>query len=632
MTFRFEPEMCRDLEISRDREWLLANGIGGYSMGTISGINTRRYHGLLVAATIPPAERTLLLAGIEASVQSSGEAIYISTNEYSGAVYPEGYLLIDSFEVGRTAARWRYSVQDMRIERTIQAHQGENAVTLRYTNVGERPVLLTLRPLTACRTYHGNFLESPGYPERMQFPPDETIVLHRGIELHLAHGEGRRLPVEGWYYRFEHRRESVRGLDPRDDLFCPCELRYELEPGKSAVLVASEGSRRQPLAPLPGWENSSDEGGTLERFKEQAQTFLIRGDARSTILAGYPWFTDWGRDAMISLPGLCLATGQVSFARDTLRSYAGCLRDGLIPNRFLEKGGADYNTCDATLWFAHAAYETLLAEWDEVFAKEMLTVLRSIADHHFRGTLFGIGMDSADGLLRQGVPGQQLTWMDVKIGSWVVTPRHGKPVEVNGLWINLLRVLEWLCERLGEDGKRYADAATKAEKSFERLYWVESRGHYFDTVGPEDASLRPNQLIAMGLPFGPARGKNAVRALETIERELLTPVGLRTLGPSEPGYIGRYEGPLNQLDAAYHQGTVWPWLLGPYVDAVLRLTGHRDRAMRAVAEAGRMLNEFGIGGIAEVYDGDPPHRPNGCPWQAWSLAEVLRVLEKVETN
>jgi glycogen debranching enzyme len=622
MTYSLDEQQCRNLEVSARREWILPNGIGGFAMGTVSGINTRRYHGHLVAATHPPTERTVLLAAIDATIQADGNPVGVSANQYPGAIHPEGNHYLRGFSVGREAV-WRYRAGSMEVEKTLAMHPGENACTVRYTNTGAVPFLLILRPLVSHKFYHGEFHESPDYPQSLEFPRNRSVIKHGGVSLVLAHEGAQRLPIQGWYYRFEHSRELERGLPARDDLFCPCELRYELLPGESATLVASVGRAAAPIAPS---DEDRPAGHRLSTgLSDAAEAFFVRTKARSSIMAGYPWFTDWGRDTMISLPGICLHTGRMGEARQILSDYAGQVRDGLIPNRFVEQGETpDYNTVDATLWFVNAVFKTLEAEWDEKFARSMLIVLREVHRKHVEGTLFGIHVDPADGLLTQGEPGLQLTWMDAKIGDWVVTPRHGKPVEVNGLWINALRVLEWLCQRLGEDGTQFAEEAAHAESSFAAKFWHEGRGHYLDTIEPDDVSLRPNQVIAMALPFGPAKGANASRALGVVSRELLTPFGLRTLGPEEPGYIGRFQGSLPELDAAYHQGTVWPWLLGPYATALVKIQRDRAGAKKALRGAKEMLTDYGLGGIAEVYDGDEPHRPGGCPWQAWSVAEILR--------
>jgi predicted glycogen debranching enzyme len=615
---------CRDLERSTSLEWMLPNGIGGYAMGTVSGINTRRYHGHLIAATKPPAERSLLLATVEATMQAEGQPVPLSSNQYPGATHPDGYRNIESFRASADTAEWHYRSGSLRVRKTLRMHAGANACTLEYENCGERPLLLVLRPLVAHRSHHGNFGERPGYPAELEFPKNLSVIGHDGLRLVLCHPGAQRLPVQGWYYRFEHTREFERGLDGREDLYCPCELRYEVLPGEVAALTASEGGA---VEPLPTGELETAEPQSLQdELSEACRKFLVQGQ-RSSIIAGYPWFADWGRDTMIALPGICIRNGKHAEARQILSDYAVQMRQGLIPNRFAEDGQEpEYNTADATLWYANAVYEALRADWQPEFAEAMFRSLLETYDWHVLGTHFGIRMDPEDGLLTQGAPGVQLTWMDVKIDEWVVTPRHGKPIEICALWINMLRILEWLATRLGQDAPAMRAAAETAEASFERKFWCESRGHYFDTVDPYDASLRPNQVLAMSLPFGPAKGEKAEIALKAVEDHLATPVGLRTLGPGEPGYRGRFTGPLRELDMAYHQGTVWPWLLGPYCSALVRVRGDREGARKILEGAKAMLEEYGLGGISECYDGDAPHRPGGCPWQAWSVAELHRAL------
>lgn len=620
-TYSLDAGQCRNFEVSSKREWLLTNGIGGFAMGTVSGANTRRYHGHLVAATDPPAQRMVLVASVEADIQSDGNPIGVSCNQYVGAVHPEGYQYLEGFTVSSQVATWRYRVAGMVMEKHLALHPGQNACTLVYANAGPKPFHLALRPLILHRSYHDNFRAFEEYPSGLAFPRNKTVVEHAGVPIVIRHDKARRMPAIGWFYRFEHLRELERGLDGRDDLFCPCELGYELLPGETAVLVLSAFDGAKPHLQWPDEPPATTPGDCL---RDAASKFFVETRSRHSILAGFPWFTDWGRDTMIALPGLCLHTGRVAEARAIILDYASQMKQGLIPNRFVEHGEPEYNTVDATLWFAQAIYRTLEAEWDEKFARKVMKPLESVFNNHVKGTLFGIKADPSDGLLHQGEEGVQLTWMDARVGDWVVTPRHGKPVEINGLWINALRVMEWLADRLGKDSTKYRAAAEKAEASFEAKFWKESLGFYLDTAEPDDASLRPNQLIAMALPFGPAKGKKAQRALDRIGRELVTPVGLRTLGPAEPAYIGKFEGPMAERDAAYHQGTVWPWLMGPYVTALVRLTGDRAEAKRLLKNARELIYECGIGGIAEVYDGDEPRQPGGCPWQAWSVAEWLR--------
>ncbi|MCC6686334.1 MAG: glycogen debranching enzyme family protein [Fimbriimonadaceae bacterium] len=622
MMYSLDSSQCRNYDLSSRREWILTNGLGGYAMGTVAGSNTRRYHGHLVVADPAPAYRLALLGGVEAYVQGDANPIGISCHQYQGAVNPEGHHTLESFSVTKTWALWRHRVAGMNVEKRLAMHRGVNACTIEYCNTGDGPIALQLRPLVQHKFYHENFRSDDAYPHVQAFPKDRTIVEHEGRTLLLRHDRAQRLPAVGWYYRFEYLRELERGLEGRDDLFCPCELRYELAPGESAVLVASLNDE---VDPWTDWSEPPKDPSLASHLKDAAERFLVETPTRTSLIAGYPWFTDWGRDTMISLPGICLHTGRVEMARQIILDYAKQMNQGLIPNRFVDDGEEpEFNTVDATLWFANAAYKTLEAGWDEAFAKKAMKALQEMFKWHMQGTHYGIGVDPDDGLLKQGTEGVQLTWMDAKIGDWVVTPRHGKPVEINGLWINALRVMEWLAGKLKMDPKPYKEAANRAEGNFDAKFWKESLGYYMDTADPDDASLRPNQLIAMALPFGPAKGKRAEAALAVISRELLTPAGLRTLAPDDVKYRGRFEGPLAELDAAYHQGTVWPWLMGPYVSAMVRLTGDKVEARRLLKNAKDLLHEYGLGGIAEVYDGDKPRNAGGCPWQAWSVAEWLR--------
>jgi glycogen debranching enzyme len=590
-------------------------------MGTASGANTRRYHGLLVA--------TVLLAAIEAHATVDGEAVGLSTNQYVGAVHPKGFSRLESFSCGE-AAEWTFAVGGAEVVKTVRLVEGANACVVEYRNNGSGPIALTLRPLVCHKFYHDNFRLTDFYPQFLVFPEGRTVLSHNDVQLTIVHPEADRTATTGWYYRFEHTREAERGLDPLDDLYCPCELRYVLGSGDRAVLRAYEGEE-------PAWPHEAPEAralATLEgQLEEAARHFVVRTAGRTTIVAGYPWFTDWGRDTAICVPGLLLARGLAAEARDVLSSLGQHMRDGLVPNRFPDRGAEpEFNTADATLWFVHAAWQTLEAEWDAPFAQQARAWIREALEAHLAGTRFGIGVDPADGLLSQGAPGYQLTWMDAKVGDWVVTPRHGKPVEVNGLWANALEAAARLEERLGGDPSALRAARERAVASFEAKFWNARAGHYLDTVDPDDASLRPNQLVAMALPYGPCRTEHARTALEAVRRELLTPNGLRSLAPGSPGYHPRYEGPMSERDAAYHQGTAWPWLLGPYVSAVLRHTGAVEECRALLGRARVWLAEYGLGGIAEVYDADPPQFPSGCPWQAWSVAEVLRALAELRAH
>lgn len=628
MVYRLSASECRNLDIASRREWLLTNGIGGYAMGTVAGANTRKYHGILVAAINPPADRMALLASIEAFVETDGLPIGLSTNLYQGSVYPEGYQFIESFAAGEHV-EWVYRVHGATIRKRVALQQGSNTTTIEYTNVGSRAVALTLRPLVCHRPYHQTFRVRQDYPDEVAYPKDRSIVRHSGIDLVLVHRGARRTPSSGWYYRFQLEREFERGLDGSDDLFCPCELSYELLGGESAVIVASTSVAAEPhtFADL-----SPDKGRSLfESLSSAANYFPVSTEGRHSLIAGYPWFTDWGRDTMIALPGVLVETGRLDMAKAILESYASALDQGMIPNRFVETGDRpEYNTVDATLWFVDAIYRVLNESWDARFAESMWPRLQEVHRWHRQGTRYGIRVDPEDGLLTQGEDGVQLTWMDAKIDDWVVTPRRGKAIEICGLWIHGLGVMAWMAKQLGQEPELYEAERATAEASFHEKFWKEPLGYYLDVVDPDDASLRPNQVIPFALEFGPGITQETRRALEVVARELLTPVGLRTLAPSDSNYRGRFQGSMRDRDAAYHQGTVWPWLAGPFWRAHIRATGSASEAKRWLKGIQPLLNEYGLGGVAEVYDGDPPRLPGGCPWQAWNVGQFIQLLRAIE--
>ncbi|RYG37716.1 hypothetical protein EON81_05855 [bacterium] len=579
-----------------DKEWLLTDGKGGYAMGSVAGACTRRYHGLFIPALRPPVGRTVLLKAVDAFVETGDGLVGISCNIYPGVIYPEGYRTIESFEVGRTA-KWRYRVEETLIEREVELLDGE--IRLRYQNASNSTARLILHPLLVQRDHHTE-------QEASDFDWKAHLSFNT-LDWEVSESAA-------WYHNFVHLRESERGLPDREHAYRPFVLSKLLQPGETAEISAKALSERSA-----GFQ--WDEGDNDNPFQEAARAFVVQGGDRTTILAGYPWFNDWGRDTMISLPGTLLANGRVREARDTILGYARRMRDGLIPNRFLDDGeGADYNTVDGTLWMFEATRRTLIAEPQQDFAREMSVHLRKSAEAHRSGTQFGIRVDK-DGLLEQGGGGLQLTWMDAKIGEWVVTPRTGKPIEVNALWINALDVLL----RLPNPPAWAESAIRQARRGFEK-FWREDLGWFADVLDPESVQLRPNQVIALSLNSVPVEKGRALRALESVERHLFTPKGLRTLAPFEPGYRGRFEGSMADRDSAYHQGTVWPWLLGPYVSALARF-GRSGDARRVLDATMPMLTDCGLGGISEVYDGDAPHRPAGCPWQAWSVAEPSRAWE-----
>ncbi len=366
-------------------------------------------------------------------------------------------------------------------------------------------------------------------------------------------------------------------------------------------------------------------------LKEAVGKFVVTAAGETDLVIGYPTTPLSGREAMIAVPGVFAASGRTAEARAVLRRWAGLMKKGLIPNRPDLKGPEAFDSVDVTLWFANALYETLVAEWDQEFAKEAAGWLDKVISSHRKGTHHGIRIDPEDGLLTQGEAGLQLTWMDVRLRDWLVTPRHGKPIEVNGLWVNALRIAAWIDEKLGRKPSKCAAMADRAAESMESKFWRPSLGYYLDTADPDDGSLRPNQVVAIGLPFAPLCGENAQTALWAVEDQLLTPFGLRTLSQDSSSYRGRYLAPMDEPDGALHQGCAWPWLLGPYIGALLKLGGDVQKAKALLDRCEQWMESYGMGGIAQFYDGDDPYREGGSPWHAWSAGEVLRAWKMVES-
>jgi glycogen debranching enzyme len=564
-------------------EWLETSGNGTYAMGTVSGAATRRYHALLVAALRPPVERRVLLARVEESV----EGHELATNQYPGCVHPQGYRKLVRFE-SEPFPTWTFDLGGLMVKKTVFLVHGESTVIVRWQTSGRSVVA---RPLIANRDHHA--LQKKGHIPQ---PP-----------LHIF-ARGRFEPSAHWYENTEYLVELERGFDFKEDLWSPGA--YHLE---DDWLVASTD-------PSP-WDRARvDEAEARERARRRQRDrtgdFVVRRrDGYPTIIAGYPWFADWGRDTMIALPGILLRSGRLDEAREVLRGFVGHMSRGVIPNRFPEVGEKpEYNTADATFWMfvaMHRYLEKRPGERDIVRA-----IAREVFEHHRRGTHHGIVIDPADGLVIAGGEGTQLTWMDAKVNGVVATPRHGKAVEINALYYNALRIA-------GEDAE-----ADRVKSSFQ-AFWNPARGCLFDVLG--DPKIRPNQIFAVGLPYSPLDPEQARAVVDVVERELVTPYGLRTLARGEPGYIGRYEGDSTQRDMSYHQGAVWPWLLGLFVDAYLRVHGTSPEVKRKLRHRFdpllRHMDEGCIGHVAELFDGDEPHHARAAPAQAWSLAELSRALD-----
>ena len=586
-----DRETCRNFVRSSKLEWLETNGTGAFAMGTVAGVNTRRYHALLAGSMNAPGGRRVLLARVEEEAVVGGQYFPLGTCQYPGVVAPRGFELLEEF-CSEPCATWVYSAGGVRIEKQVYLVEGQQAVVVRYR--ADRAITLRIRPFLADRGYHGLQRAFEWRDSGLRFFCEAPFAAD-------AH----------WYNNIEYLEELDRGLDFREDLYTPGVFSFELKAGEWASLCAS----------IDGTE-----GG--EPPIEKRDPFPIhRAGGGPTIIAGYPWFTDWGRDTMISLPGLLIVPGRLHEARLIIEEFLMWLRQGLIPNRFPDFGSEpEYNTADATLWMFQAVRAYLAAGGDREFLKDTFyPYARGIIEWHRRGTLNGIGVDAEDSLLRAGGPGTQLTWMDAKAGDRVVVPRHGKPVEINALWHSALCLMaEW-----GDDDC-WLDSL-KVAQSFRRMFWNRERGCLYDVItdGGAVAKIRPNQIFAVSLGHDLLETWQQQAVVRAVERELLTTVGLRTLERNDPEYKARYEGGPTERDGAYHQGTVWPWLMGPFIEAYLAAFGRTDQTVeycRGLLK--RFEEETGrgpcLGSIAEIYDGDEPHLPRGCPAQAWSVAELAR--------
>ena len=654
----------------RALEWLVTDGLGGFASGTVGGAHTRRYHGLLVAALAPPAQRTLLLSRLEETLAAGDQTYPLSTNEFAdGTIAPEGFRYLAHFGLQDGVPVWRYMPRgpsgDLELEKRVWM-PGPHTTAVAYTlRRAPAPARLDLVPLCAYRDMHHHTTGS----ESWHFDVARTTA---GLTVRAFDGAtpyhllvdvppGREWAFEepgAWWWRFLHRAERARGQDDQEDLYAAGTIRCPLGQGESLVVLVTTEPPERVLATLPQVRRTltpaahqapaDDEfGAQLRRAAGQflvarpapgeAPTFHPDGSpAAQTVIAGYHWFGDWGRDTMIALPGLAEATGRWQEAADILRTFARYVDKGMLPNRFPDSGAplteADYNTADATLWYFRAI-DAVDQRLRGGLVEELLPVLQEIVDWHVRGTRFGIEVDPQDGLLRIG--NGQLTWMDAQIGDWIVTPRDGKPVELAALWHHALVLIERWGIRLGHPAlaERCAGLRARAAENFGRRYWYDAGGYLYDVVdGPpgDDHSLRPNQIIAAALMDCPITPTQRRAVVDVVVQQLWTPRGLRTLSPADPRYVGRYAGDQRTRDAAYHEGAAWPWLLGPLVDAHLLVYDDPAAAQRLVAPMrDHLLAEAGCGSISELFDGDAPFTPGGCIAQAWSVAEVFRAWQAV---
>ncbi len=656
----FGREVCGDLAAGLRREWLVTNGLGGYASGTVTGVNTRRYHGLLVAALRPPGGRTVLVGGLVEWASYDGRRYPLSTHEFGdGTVDPHGFRHLQAFALEGMLPVWTFALGDALLEKRIWMADGANTTYVMYRLVrAMRAVDLEITPLVTYRDFHALTSGRGWRPEAEARPRGVVIRAHdSAVSFELLVDGGRFTLSGGWHWNFLHREETARGLDDRSDLYAPGIFSATLSPGVDApslAMVMTTGAPPATDGPRALAEARARQVYLLQRagvlgahpvvqqLTLAADQFIVRrGSAREagkTVIAGYPWFNDWGRDTMIALPGLTLATGRPEDTAEILRAFARYVADGLIPNTFPDPAGVSprYNTADASLWYVLAVRAYHEVTGDDRLVDALLPMLQEMIDRHLRGTRYGIGMDPGDGLLRAGEPGLQLTWMDAKIGNWVVTPRIGKPVEINALWYNALRTLAAFLSARGDDAAQsYRTLADRVRTSFRARFVRPDRGSLADVVdGPDgdDLTLRPNQVLAVSLPFPLLEGAEAAAVVDTVGRALLTSYGLRSLSPDDPAYHGDYGGDPVRRDSAYHQGSVWPWLMGAYADAHHRVYGDPVAAFRLLRPFAHHLVDAGLGTISEIFEGDPPHLPRGCIAQAWSVAEVLRVWRNLAND
>ncbi len=678
-------EVCSDAQMALNYEWLVTNGIGGYASGSIVGATTRSYHGLLVAALRPPVERTVLVTKIDEEVtMPGGRVLKLGVNEYHGGVIdPQGYNFLEQVWLEGDIPYFRYRLDDnLTLEKRICMEYGQNTTFVQYvlrgtlTSEDGQGVLLTLLPFCLSRDYHGVTQGSPDWHFRVDAQGNRCRVqAYDGAPVYslIAHPSASFSQTGFWYWHVLHRRESERGLNDQEDVYQPGAFRVVITPGMHMTLVLS--SEQTLLADLGGPHHedavtlallrrqrrtkqlltvADHSAGTLPgrdpvlaRLVLAADQFIVaRPDYskqrsnwlpprlapdRKTIIAGYPWFTDWGRDTMIALPGLLLSTGRYSEARGLLKAFTTFMQKGLIPNHFPDQGDVpEYNTADATLWMFRAIDLYLKTTGDWSLLKELFPALEDSIQWHIRGTLYNIGADPVDGLLHAGAPGVQLTWMDAKVDDWVVTPRRGKPVEINALWYAALTAMESWAVRLSIDATPYSQLRTRIQQHFATRFWYDQGGYLYDVVdvdgvsGQNDASLRPNQLFAASLAPDLLTDQQATSMLHVVTEHLLTPSGLRSLSPTDPAYHDHFNGDRLQRDSAYHQGTVWQWLVGPYIDVHWRVYHNRDALLPLLQPIVQQLWNSCIGSISEVTEPEAPYTPAGCFAQAWSVSELLR--------
>ncbi len=661
---QFGRSICNQLAAAESREWLVTNGIGGYACGTIAGLLTRHYHGVLIAALNPPVERTLLLTKLDETVFYGKQVYPLFTNRWGDrTVEPKGYQRIERFYLDGTIPVWQFAIADARLSKRIWMQPGENTTYVSYTlDRASHSLSLFVKAFVNYRNHHGGTTMGD-----WQVTPVahglQVQAFSGATPLYIRSSEGQFTQHHDWYRRFDLAIERYRGTGSTEDHLHVATVELTLQAGQTITLVAStqssallEGQQALTLRQdndqsLLNHGQCGDRPATPNWIRQlvlAADQFVVKRPVAEepdgkTVIAGYPWFNDWGRDTMISLPGLTVAAGRPEIARPILRTFARYLNQGMLPNVFPDQGNRpEYNTVDAILWYFEAIAAYYFATQDQALLADLFPALTEVITWHQTGTRYNIQVDPKDGLLYAGEAGVQLTWMDAKVDDWVVTPRIGKPVEVNALWYNALCIMAEFATQLGKSATEYQQLAEQTRKGFQR-FWLEDHSYccdVLDTPDGQDSSLRPNQIFAVSLPsldnplgdrypalLTPHQQKSVV---DIVAQTLLTSYGLRSLSPQDPNYRGRYGGTPYQRDGGYHQGTVWGWLLGPFVQAHLRVYQHPTLAMTFLEPIADHLQDGGLGSISEIFDGNIPHTPRGCFAQAWSVAETLRAWMAIQ--
>ncbi|MDD5063891.1 MAG: amylo-alpha-1,6-glucosidase [Phycisphaerae bacterium] len=660
------PTDKKNVEGLLTKEWLLTNDRGSYASSTIIGCNTRRYHGLLIGSTNPPANRIMALANCMEMVILNGNVFNLSTFEFSGKFAPVGFNFLKRFRRD-TAVHFDYQLPQFKLTKSVYLLRDADMIALVYDFTAvKKPLELVLRPFIGLRDFHT--LQKSYAHLYSAWLGDGLLIRHDipgSCELFLSCPSMKFEKDHQWWFNFTYRIDEQRGQDFTEDLWTPGFFKGSIDSPARIVLWANFGSSgkaasdaeelkldieavREDLCRHQSRITAAAKTKDLRKLCLAADQFIAkrstaapgRDEQRTTILAGFPWFADWGRDAFISLPGLLLATGRFEEAKSVLATFAAAADEGVIPNRFDDRSDTAYfNSVDASLWFINAAFQYLNAAGDsETFTMQLLPVIRRIIDSYHQGNPFGICAD-ADGLITAGNEQTQLTWMDAKYDGVAFTARYGKAVEVNALWYNALC---WLVQFYDsrddmDNAKHYRDLADKVKNSFCRSFWNEQAGCLHDCILPDgsaDASLRPNQIFAVSLPFSPLSPQQQKAVVDAVQKNLLTPFGLRTLNVQDNRYKGTYTGSQKERDQAYHQGTVWPYLLGPFVESYLKVYGHSRKSKKEASEFIKPLLQYMtkdgcLGQICEIFDGDPPHKPKGCMAQAWSIAELIRAYQLV---